>query len=315
MTTFEPRNRRIRLSCRVAALLAGLVSAVGLTCLPMQWCGTMKGYVGALLRPGQRAVLRLRQLGGRVAAHVESHFATAARLAEIEQHRKRLAEENRRLAAELIALRSRAAATRLDSEDDEAERLFAVRCVRATVLGQQARAFLGRHHLLDAGCRAGVRPDAVVIGARLGLIDRGADAGLNRGQLVLSGRRVWGKIVEVGPYTSTVCTVTEPGYRDLVRVGRSGPQGILEGTGQPLARVRLVAATEPVAVGDPVLRAADQGILPEPLLYGSVVRLERPVGAAHWEIWIEPAMDPEAADDVSVLEIGLNPLRTEGGAR
>jgi hypothetical protein len=103
--------------------------------------------------------------------------------------------------------------------------------------------------------------------------------------------------------------VTEPGYRDLVRLGESGPQGVLEGTGEPLARVRLVEVTEPVAMGDGVYSTAGKGFLPEPLLYGRVVRVERPVGAAHWEIWMEPAADPHQTEEVAVLRVELNRLR------
>ena len=169
-----------------------------------------------------------------------------------------------------------------------------------------------------------MRGKALVLGGGKSLLDQGANCRLESEELVLAQGRVWGKIVEVGPQTSTVSTPCEPGFRDLVRLGhvaqasclcglpRAGSpcyvQGLLEGTGEPLARVRRVDVTEPVAVGDAVYTASDEGLLPQPLLYGFVVRVQRPVGATHWEIWMKPALDSEP-ESVVVLRTRLNPAR------
>ena len=134
------------------------------------------------------------------------------------------------------------------------------------------------------------------------------DAQLAAGQVVLSGRRVWGKIVEVGPNTSTVRGIREPGYRDLVKLA-GGAQGILEGTGEPLARIRLIEVTVPVAVGEAVFSAAGKGVLSAAPLYGKVVRIERPPGAAHWNIWMKPAAASDDPTQVGVLRMELNSLR------
>jgi len=229
---------------------------------------------------------------------VQSHFQHADRVTEIQLQLQRLKQQNEQLAAELAAARSQVSVP----GHAAADRLLLARCVQARVLGRQARSFLGRRQLLDVGSRTGIEAEALVL-------DYGHDAALEQGQLVLTGRRVWGKIVQLGPHTSVVRAVTEPGYRDLVQLGEpSGPQGILEGTGQPLARVRLVDVTEPIALGDPVYTATGKGVLPAPLLYGRVVRLERPIGAACWEIWMQPAVNHQP-ERVSVLRIELNPLR------
>jgi len=251
----------------------------------------------------------LREHGRRIVGRARSHFDTARKLAQAEAERDRLAEENRRLAAELAVAESQPSRGKQEPDQGHARRLLNARCVKARVLGQLARTFLGRQHLVDAGSQSGVLPDALVIDAPPGLIDQGGEVGVNAGQLVLDEGRVWGKVVRVGRLTSVVRTLTEPGYRDLVCLGESGPQGILEGTGEPLARVRLVEVTEPVAVGDPVYSTAGKGFLAEPLLCGRIVRLDRPVGAAHWEIWMQPAVDPHRTDEVAVLTIEVDPLR------
>ena len=337
-------------------LVMGLVLAVVSMLLPAPWTGAIKGRVAAVLRPGQVGVLGLREQGRRIVERARSQFHTARKLAEAEAQRDRLAEENRRLAAELaLANRQppgkqlgdwpdfRAAKMGLSPSETQPPRpeqesdaagdcpdfraakmglspsetpdagparpLLNAGWVKARVLGQLARAFLGRRHLLDVGSESGVPPHAVIIEAPPGLIDQGGQVGLKAGQLVLDEGRVWGKVVRVARLTSVVRTVTEPGYRDLVCLGDSGPQGILEGTGEPLARVRLVEVTEPVAVGDLVYSTAGKGLLAEPLLCGRIVRLERPVGAPHWEIWMEPAVDPHRTNEVAVLRIELDPSR------
>lgn len=311
-----------RLASPAALLAVGVLLGVGFVLAPASLSDAVKGSVAALLRPGQLGVLSLRERGGRVVALVETHFHTAAQLAEAQRERERLEQANRRLAAELAAAKSRSPDPAHDPTGEEAGPLLRTRCVEARVLGQQARAYLGRHHLLDVGSPAGVEPDALVVDAPPGLIDQGGNAGLEAGQLVLSQGRVWGKVVDVATATSTVRTVTEPGYRDLVQLAGpkagnrhppAGPQGILEGTGEPLARVRLIEVTEPVAVGDLVYTAGDQGLLPQPLLYGRVVRVQRPVGAAHWDIWMEPAVAPGHPEQVAVLRTELNPLRVASG--
>jgi len=309
-----------RLTAPSTVLALGLAVAVGLVLLPASCSGTLKGAAGALLRPGQLGMLELRERGGRVVALVKTHFHSAAKLAECQRRRMQLERDNRRLAAELAFVRSqrRSPSGRAPRADDAPQPLLSTRCVRARVLGHQARAFLADCHLLDVGSRSGVRVDALVVDSPLALIDQGSDAQLEPEQLVLSRGRIWGKIIEVGPLTSSVRTVTQPGYRDLVELADpdaegsalgAGPQGLLEGTGEPLARVRLVEVTEPVAVGDAVYTAASEGLLPEPLLYGHVVRLRRPVGAAHWEIWMKPAVAPGDPKHVAVLRTVLNPLR------
>ena len=102
------------------------------------------------------------------------------------------------------------------------------------------------------------------------------------GDLTLAGRRVFGKVIEAGPHTSIVRRASEPGYRDVVRLGhvvdgvvQLGPRGVLEGTGEHQARLRLVAASEDVAPGWLVLTAGHEGLSPHPLVYGVVSRAER----------------------------------------
>lgn len=308
-----------RLTAPSGLLAAGLVVAVGLLLVPARCFDPIKGMARTALRPAEQGAAAAGCWGGRLADRAGSHFAAAGRLVEVEEELQRLQLENRRLRDELFLLRNRPPDEPQQVASEVQERLLALDHVTGHVLGRQARAFLEENLTLDVGGLAGIRPGARVIDAPAGLIDQGAGAGVEPGQIALDRGRVWGMIVEVASQTSTVRTVAEPGYRDLVRLAspasgdglpqRWGPEGILEGRGEPLARIRLIEVTEPVSVGDLVYTAADKGILPEPLLYGSVVRVERPKGASHWEIWMEPAAKADDPQRVTVLQVQLNPHR------
>jgi cell shape-determining protein MreC len=337
MSDFRLLISDFRLLTPAHALGLALAAAVLLALLPARWTDPLRSGAMTALRPAQQGAAALRQFSAQTSGRVRSHFQSADRLAEVEVELDRLREENYRLAAELTATQGRprvkgdspifvdtrtATVPRPASADDDdpAGRLLLAQCIHARVLGRQARAFLARRQLIDVGAASGVEPGDLVVDLPA-LIDRGSDADLRPGQLVLSGRRVWGKIVHLGPNTSSVRGVTEPGYRDLVFLAdpdhaepasASRPiQGLLEGTGEPLARVRMVDVTAPVSVGDLVYTAAGKGLLPSPLLCGRIVRLEQPAGAAHWEIWMEPAVSAEP-DRVAVLRTELNPLRVAG---
>ena len=73
--------------------------------------------------------------------------------------------------------------------------------------------------------------------------------------------------------------------------------------------MRSIDVTEPVAEGDLVFSAGLSGVVAEPLLYGRVVRVERPAGASSWEIWVQPAVPAAGPGEVLVLRTELRPAR------
>ncbi len=337
--TPKPGAWRPRLDGPARALCAALVAAALTACLPQQWTMALKDWAAVARQPSCRAVSALEQAGRRAARSIRAQFDTAARLAAAEQQLEQLQQQNARLRRELAAREvfkgaaadstgatsialpeSTGANEPAPEESPGAEALLRAAAVPARVLGAQGRAFLARRSLLDVGSLAGVEPGALVLDDPA-LLDRGRDAQLVPGQLVLSGACVWGRVVEVGRHVSTVRTVTEPGYRDVVqlvdpqaagRLGAHCPRGLLEGTGERLARIRSIDVTEPVAAGDLVFSASLRGVVAEPLLYGRVVRVDRPAGASSWEIWMEPAVPAATPSEVLVLRTEVNPQRLAG---
>ncbi|MEX0714994.1 MAG: rod shape-determining protein MreC [Planctomycetaceae bacterium] len=186
----------------------------------------------------------------------------------------------------------------------------------ATVLGEEAATLWRAGKLLDRGTAAGVSESSLVLDAEGPLVDQGQDSGLEAGQPVFAGRTVLGRIARVGHWTSTLQLVTDPQYRGLARIVRRsergvayGPQGILEGDGGELCRLKFVDATAAVAIGDEVYTDDLEGLLPEPAYYGRIVAAELKPGAAHWEVRVEPAGPPREPREVHVLRRVANPAR------
>jgi len=296
------------------ALLIALGCCVLLTLLPRDCLTPVRDFTHRVLKPSQQGVRWICGAWRSQADRLHAGLAGDEQVVALQQRCRALEEENRRLQSAIELADHRLQANGTDSQ--AASRLLSPCLLPANVLGQQTLGFLARRQLLDVGARAGVEPQAIVTALPRCLLDAGRDRQVEPGRLVLAAGRVWGRIAEVGAYTSVVQTVCQPGYRDVVRLvspggnPSRGPRGLLEGNGSELPRIRLVEVTRPVAVGDLVYTAADQGLLPEPLLYGRVARLERPVGGAHWEIWMQSDVEQDPPDAVAVVCVGDNTIRS-----
>lgn len=201
-----------------------------------------------------------------------------------------------------------------------------VELIAARILGRQARSTLEQLEVIEAGSLQTVRPEALVLASinktlqvsharggpfsRLssdhGWIDAGRDAGIVPSRRVLCAGTIWGRVIEIGRYSSCVRRVGHPLYRDVVQLAaplgcglRPGPRGLLRG-GHP-CRVELVDAKEPVRAGDLVLAADEQGLIDGVLIYGSVSRVHRKPGQPYWEIEVEPTEPPAWEEHVWVI--------------
>jgi hypothetical protein len=225
----------------------------------------------------------------------------------------------RTLEALLRANDRQSLADRAGPERWPTEPLLSVSAVEVRSLGRQALSAAQHVEILGAGRLAGLRTGNLVVEPSIRFIDVGDDGGLARDDLLLAGRRVWGRLVEVAPLSSVAEHVSSVTFRDVVEIvpsasGIRGPfRGLLEGsTSGP--KVRGVDVTVPVSVGDVVVAAVDPSIKGGPFLYGTVAEARREPGAAHWEIMIRPALAAgEESGDLAVLRIGLNPRRRSAG--
>ncbi|MEX1096161.1 MAG: rod shape-determining protein MreC [Planctomycetales bacterium] len=312
----------------IAAVVCGVV-AVGLAFAPASLRDPLRGTVRDAALPGERLVAGLVDRAAPVVVRWRTRLLMSGEITitandgaanEIAATAEASQRRVRALEAEVARLREE-----LDRRRTEEGASFPARpgaplvvpdLFSATVLGEEAAALWRAGKLLDRGAADGVSESSLVLESEGPLVDQGTDAGLAAGQPVLAGRAVLGRIARVGRWTSALQLVTDPQYRGLARIVRRGergvafgPQGILEGDGSQLCRLRFVDTTAAVAVGDEVYTDDLEGLLPAPAYYGRIVEAESKPGAAHWEIRIEPAgpaLDPR---EVSILRRIANPAR------
>lgn len=134
-------------------------------------------------------------------------------------------------------------------------------------------------------------------------IDVGSDAGVAPDSAVLVPGGLVGRVVEVGPVTSTVQLVTSPDSGVAVRLSRSRQTGLVQGTGDSheLA-LRHVDALADVRTGDTVVTLGSPGDRPFPP--GLTVGTLSDVGSAgdvNRRIQVTPAVDVGTLDRVVVL--------------
>ncbi len=309
----------------IGAVALLLAAAAALHCIPARLTDPVRDAWITLLRPTVAVADDAIHFARDRIAWLQAALVDGRRAAEAEQEAIELKKQNDRLAAALDA--ARRLPVRSDAVMQSAPSytpLLQSDAVVARVLGHAAQTFLRGHELLDVGSHSGVSPGGLVVdndgpdGGTKTLIDAGRDLDLRPGRIVLAGRRVWGQLASVGSHVSVVRRITDPGYRAEVQIAhgdgdgeaiqQTDPHGILVGSGDRYCQIEFVEAAAPVSVGDRVYSESD-GLLPEPLLYGEIVRVELARDKLHWQIWMQPAIGSDIPREVAVLRTELNPAR------
>lgn len=113
-------------------------------------------------------------------------------------------------------------------------------------------------------------PDAY---AGMLMIDAGSDQGLTSLQPVIDAYGLVGRVMEVGEHTARVLLLSDPSSRVPVISGNSRQHAILTGTGEELLRLNFVGGDpETITLGEPINTTAEGGLIPEPIMVGTVFR-------------------------------------------
>ena len=299
-----------------------VVCAVGLGLLsaPPRVTEPIRLSVRDSIVPGWRALRavreRARQLVPSISAidRSEEIAALNADLAGWHQMARQLQIQNALLHAQLERVRREGAAP---YRATAGKPLLVPQLLTASIVGGRRSDGSRSGLLMDLGHYGGVAESSLVLESGEALIDQGRDTGIVSEQPVYSGRCVIGRLAHVGRFTSSVLPITDRSYRAGAQIIRGTPeqgyrfgaQGVLEGTGGSLCRLKFIDAAEPIRVGDDVYTANRDGTLPYPLYYGKVVRAHLPEGALKWQIDVRPAADLSTRTTVQILRIRLNPLR------
>ena len=218
----------MRGSGRLRLLLALFVlTAFTLTALDVRSSGgnspfdAIRRGSDTLFGPAQRAV-------GGAARSVGDALGGLPRIGRYKKDNAKLEADNERLRAQL-------------RESDGLRRQLADR-----------NALLG---LKDAGGYTIKAAHVSTIGSSLGFewtatIDVGSTDGVRVDQTVVNGRGLVGRVKRVGPYTSLVVLLVDPGFSAGVRLLRSGNLGVATGRGPGALSYELIGQRARAVVGD-----------------------------------------------------------------
>lgn len=300
-----------------------MMVGVGLYFAPDNVVARVRTTVADTLKPGQVIARRLLDLTRENAATMASQ-SERARVREVEKLQSRLNEEQSRTAALRLQL------ARLTDQQHRDEslpepmrklpRLTSVSLIDATVLGDAVAERWRKGKLLDRGEASGVRESELVVKSDRALVDLGRDGELSPEDSLLLGRSVIGKIERVGRWSSTFLLLTDSGYRGRAQLIHQtdsgfvfGAKGIVEGQGTALCRLKGIASTESVTVGDAVYTATRDGFSSVPLYYGRVVEATLGPNDSEWKVMVEPVPLPGDLTDVQILRTAVNQDRLSAG--
>jgi rod shape-determining protein MreC len=169
---------------------------------------------------------------------------------------------------------------------------------------------LTNYHPVAAGWSAAGRVIGTSGGAysRNLLIDRGTADGVAKGQAVITGAGLVGRIVEVGTRASRVLLLTDLNSRIPVALGSAHERAIIAGdnTEQPLL-IYMPPHAKP-AVGDLLVTSGDGGVFPPGMPVGAVASVDGNV------VRVEPSTNLARVDYVRVVDFGLRGVLPEDAA-
>lgn len=310
---------------RVAVLFGTI--ALGLGFVPPVQVAMLKTHLLDALKPGleclhitqtrwthtwEQCSFRLPRL------HPDVHAEEASQLAEEVdrwQHRYRQLEiTNAQLHRQLQQLKENGSSP---YPSRPGRPLVDVELLEASVLNRDKGAIWQAERIINRGSRDGLVEADLVLDGKEPLIDQGKEANLATGHPVYSGRCVVGRLANVGRVVSTIQKVTDENYRGFAQLIRKtekgfvfGAEGVIEGQGQKLCRLRYISSTQPVEVGDDVYTGDHDGTQPYPMYYGRVVKAELTPGEQEWSIWVEPTIQELDCPTVTVLRTQLDRART-----
>jgi len=135
-------------------------------------------------------------------------------------------------------------------------------------------------------------------------IDRGTSNGVAKGMPVVSGAGLVGRVVEVSHHRATVLLLTDPTFSVGVRLSSSQDVGVANGEGSrsPMD-VDLISRDTKVSKDEVVVTSGlQQSVFPPGIPVGKVVDAHTPPGALQQNVTIDPVVDLQRLEFVTVLQ-------------
>jgi len=144
------------------------------------------------------------------------------------------------------------------------------------------------------------------------LINKGERQNVQVGQPVLDANGVFGQIISVTPFNSTVMLISDPNHALPVQINRSGLRGLLSGTGIADALQLLhVPNNADVKVGDVLVTSGLGGIFPAGYPVGEISSFQPSGTEPYATVRAKPTAHLEGSREVLVVFTEQEPLTTE----
>jgi rod shape-determining protein MreC len=223
------------------------------------------------------AVTPVLRIMSEPAAVVADFVNNLRELAAIREENAELREANSRL------LLWQSAAQRLESENKSLRGLTAL-------VPEPSATFITARVVADTG---GAFAQSILITA-------GQSAGVRKGQVVLAGEGLVGRVMQAGMYSARVLLITDINSRIPVLVGEAGNRAILAGDNGLRPRLLFLGNKTAAAPGDKVVTSGDAEAFPPGLPIGQVSRVEEGI------VEVEPFVVRDKIQHVRVADYGLN---------
>lgn len=133
------------------------------------------------------------------------------------------------------------------------------------------------------------------------MINKGSRDGVKEGFPVIAKEGVVGKIIESSWNYSRVLLVTDYNSNIDALIQGSRAQGILQGAGQGMARLKYVQRTDEVKEGDSIITSGMGGIFPKGLLLGTVFKVNKKDPGLFQKIEVSAVVDVSRIEEVLVI--------------
>jgi rod shape-determining protein MreC len=228
------------------------------------------------------AVTPILRVMAEPAAAISKFVTNLRELAAIREQNAALREDN------ALLLKWQAVAQKLENENRQ------LRGLLGTVNEPEARSVSARV-VADSG---GAFAQSILITA-------GNGNGVAKGQSVVTGEGLVGRVTQAGYRSARVLLVTDINSRIPVRVGEAGDRAILAGDNSPRPRLIYLGVNTAVAPGDRIVTSGDAGAFPPGLPVGRVVMADDAT------VLIELFVSRDRLQYVEILDFGLSGILAE----
>lgn len=139
-------------------------------------------------------------------------------------------------------------------------------------------------------------------------INKGQDAGIERGMAVLTHEGIVGRVFRVDRAYADVLTLLDSSSNVAALVQRNRSRGVVEGHTDNLLRMKHVRRTDDIRVGDIVVSSGIGSVFPKGLVLGSVINVKKKNYGITQTVEVYPSVDFSKLEEVLVVKPGTTTL-------